>query len=122
MKSALAALNLAPATVSDVYFTGAITDPKKTDLAFSYLALDGTSHRYTTDFALHTTDDRWILVEVNACNRRDDPIDGEKGRKALALQELWIATPAASSATWPGRTAASRRGDVPNASRAARLL
>jgi len=87
-ESLLAVLNLDPASVSDVYFTGAITDPKKTDLAFSYLALDGTSHRYTPDFAIHTTDGRWILVEVKARNRRDDPIDGELGRKALALQEL----------------------------------
>ncbi|MGH2454820.1 MAG: DEAD/DEAH box helicase family protein [Candidatus Limnocylindria bacterium] len=87
-ESLLAAFNLDRATVRDVYFTGAISDPKKTDLSFSYLALDGTSHRYTPDFAIHTTDDRWILIEVKARNRRDDPIDGAAGRKALALQEL----------------------------------
>lgn len=82
------ALNRDAAVIDDIYFTGAITDPKKTDLSFTYLALDGASHRYTPDFAIHTTDDRWILVEVKARNRRDDPIEGEMGRKALALQEL----------------------------------
>jgi len=87
-ESLLAALNLDPASVRDVYFTGAITDPKKTDLSFSYVAPDGTSHRYTPDFLIHAADGRWIVVEVKARNRRDDPVDGERGRKALALQEL----------------------------------
>lgn len=81
-------LNLAREDVRDLYFTGAITDPKKTDLAFEYLGTDGRTHRYTPDFAIHTTDDRWLLVEVKMTARRNDPVEGEEGVKASALREL----------------------------------
>ncbi|MEO7869238.1 MAG: hypothetical protein ABIS42_01375, partial [Candidatus Limnocylindria bacterium] len=81
-------LNLARDQVRDVYFTGAITDPRKTDLTFSYATSDGRTHAYTPDFAIHTTDDRWLLVEIKMAARRQDPIEGENGIKARALQAL----------------------------------
>lgn len=72
----------------DIYITGAITDPKKTDLSFEYVAADGRTHRYTPDFAIHTRDDRWLLVEVKLTARRRDSVEGEDGVKAKALREL----------------------------------
>ena len=81
-------LNLARDDVSDIYFTGAITDPKKTDLGFEYAGADGRTHRYTPDFAIHTTDDRWLLVEIKMTARRRDAVEGEDGVKAKALREL----------------------------------
>ena len=81
-------LNLARDEVRDVYFTGAITDPRKTDLTFSYATPDGRTHAYTPDFAIHTTDDRWLLVEIKMAARRQDAIEGENGIKAQALRAL----------------------------------
>jgi type III restriction enzyme len=81
-------LNLVRNDVADVYFTGAITDPRKTDLTFSYSTVDGRTHTYTPDFAIRTTDDRWLLVEVKMAARRGDAVEGENGSKARALKEL----------------------------------
>ena len=86
-------LNLARDDVQDIYFTGAITDPKKTDLAFEYAGADGRTHRYTPDFAIHTIDDRWLLVEVKMTARRNDPVEGEQGLKARSLRELEARNP-----------------------------
>lgn len=81
-------LNLVRDEVGDVYFTGAITDPRKTDLAFTYATPDGRTHSYTPDFAIHTTDDRWLLVEVKMAAKRQDAVEGENGIKAQALRAL----------------------------------
>ncbi len=86
-------LNLHRDDVQDVYFTGAITDPSKTDLSFSYQGLDGREHRYTPDFVIHASGDRWMLVEVKMTARRDDPIEGRTGRKAARLQDLAARNP-----------------------------
>jgi type III restriction enzyme len=86
-------LNLHRDDVQDVYFTGAITDPRKTDLSFSYLGLDGREHRYTPDFVIHARGDRWMLVEVKMTARREDPIEGRTGRKAARLQDLEARNP-----------------------------
>lgn len=89
----LRTLNLHPDEVREIYFTGAITDPKKTDLAFEYAGADGRTHRYTPDFVIHTTDDRWLLVEIKMTARRSDPVEGEDGVKAQALRELQARNP-----------------------------
>jgi len=83
----LGELNLHPADVQDVYFTGAITDPNKTDIAFAY-ERDGREHWYTPDFVIHASGDRWMLVEIKMSGRRDDPIEGEQGLKANAIRRL----------------------------------
>jgi hypothetical protein len=85
-------INLHPGEVEDIYFTGAITDPKKTDLAFVYRR-DGQDHRYTPDFVIHATGDRWLLVEIKMTARRNDPVEGATGLKATALRELETANP-----------------------------
>jgi len=81
-------LNVAPAGVQDVHFSGAITDPRKTDLSFAYPKRDGSEGRYTPDFDIHATGDRWMLVEVKMTGRRADPIEGEHGLKGAAIQKL----------------------------------
>ena len=75
-----------------IYFTGAITDPKKTDLTFAY-ELDGRQHRYTPDFVVHAKGDRWLLIEIKMTGRRQDRIEGEDGVKAKALRALEAANP-----------------------------
>jgi type III restriction enzyme len=87
------AVNETPESVRDVYFTGAITDPRRTDLSFSYTGLDGRQHRYTPDFVIHTADDRWLLVEVKMAARERDPVEGRDGVKSRALRALEAANP-----------------------------
>lgn len=89
----LAQLNLHRDEVQDIYFTGAITDPRKTDLSFTYQGLDGRDHRYTPDFVIHARGDRWMLIEIKMTARRHDPIEGVDGRKAARLQELEARNP-----------------------------
>jgi Type III restriction enzyme, res subunit. len=89
----LRAMNLHPDEVRDIYFTGAITDPKKTDLSFSYRGPDGRDHRYTPDFLIHARGDRWLLVEIKMTARRHDAVEGEDGVKARALDALVSANP-----------------------------
>ena len=72
----------------DVYYTGAITDPRRTDLSFSYTGRDGRLHRYTPDFVINTTDDRWLLVEVKMAAREHDEVEGRDGLKSRALRRL----------------------------------
>lgn len=88
----LRALNLHPDDVREVFFTGAITDPRKTDLAFTYQR-DGRDHRYTPDFVIHALGDRWLLVEVKMTGRRADQVEGEHGLKATEIRKLESANP-----------------------------
>lgn len=75
--------------VTDVLFTGAITDPAKTDFAVEYRDVDGRWRRYTPDFVIRRKDGRVLIVEVKGENMRDDPVNGEAGRKAMAVRE-WV--------------------------------
>jgi hypothetical protein len=86
-------LNLRREDVQDVYFTGAITDPRKTDLSFTYAKPNGTEARYTPDFVVHARGDRWMLVEVKMTARRGDPVEGEFGAKSGALRRLETLNP-----------------------------
>jgi type III restriction enzyme len=82
-------LNLAPDQVEDIYFTGALTDPGKTDFYVEYRDLQGKTRRYTPDFVVRRTDGRCYIVEIKAAKERDDPLDGEHGLKAMALRR-WV--------------------------------
>ncbi len=87
-------LNLKPQDVEDVYFTGGITDPAKTDLLVEYRDKDGKVRRYTPDFVIRKKTEpgkpagsgRVLIVEVKKENSRDDAIDGEHGAKAKAVR------------------------------------
>jgi hypothetical protein len=80
-------LGLHPAQVEDIYFTGAITDPRKSDFFVEYRGEDDRWHRYTPDFIIRRKDGRCLIVEIKGENMRKDPVNGEKGAKALAVRQ-----------------------------------
>ena len=85
----LDALNLHPDEVEDIYFTGALTDPRKTDFYVEYRGIDDRWHRYSPDFVIRRKDGKAFIVEIKAERERQHPVDGEQGRKALAVRE-WV--------------------------------
>ena len=81
-------LNQNPDDVEDIYFTGGLTDPNKTDFFFEYFGKDGKWHTYTPDFLIRKKNGKIIIVEVKMERLRNDEIDGEKGLKAVKLKEI----------------------------------
>ncbi len=74
-----------PADVEDIYFTGAMDDPEKTDFLFEYQDKMGKSHNYAPDFLIRKKDGKMLIVEVKG----EDRLDDEKTlRKKAALREL----------------------------------
>ncbi|MGE0393639.1 MAG: nucleotidyltransferase domain-containing protein [Vicinamibacterales bacterium] len=92
----LARLNIEPWDVEDVYFTGGITDPGKTDFFVEYKDVKGKWRRYTPDFVIRRKpgpgmpagSGRVCIVEVKAENERVDQVNGLAGAKAMALKKL----------------------------------
>jgi hypothetical protein len=82
----LGALQLHPGQVEDVYFTGGIGDPQKTDFFIEYRGEDGGWHRYTPDFVIRRRDGRCLIVEIKKAHDREHPVDGERGAKAMAMR------------------------------------
>jgi len=74
--------------VEDVYFTGAITDPAKTDFLFEYKGEDDKWHTYTPDFLIRKKNGKVLIIEVKMEKLRRHDVEGEKGLKALKLQEM----------------------------------
>jgi len=95
----LNALNLHPEEVEDIYFTGALTDPSKTDFYVEYLAEDDRWRRYTPDFIIRRKDGRCLIVEIKSAQfeaATEQDIDNHtrgvaaitaEGRKAVALKK-----------------------------------
>jgi type III restriction enzyme len=84
-------LNLRPDDIEDIYFTGALTDPAKTDFSVEYKDDKGKWRNYTPDFIIRKKGKgkkpgKCLIVEIKAENERGDPINGEMGRKAMALR------------------------------------
>jgi type III restriction enzyme len=81
-------------SVEGVYFTGALTDPAKTDFFIEYKDDKGKWRRYTPDFIIRRKPKRdgrpgsgkVFIVEIKREHDRAHPVDGENGRKALALR------------------------------------
>ncbi|MBI2884327.1 MAG: DEAD/DEAH box helicase family protein [Candidatus Methylomirabilis oxyfera] len=90
----LANLNLHPSEVEDIYFTGALTDPNKTDFFVEYKDDKGKWRRYTPDFIIRKKPKRdgrpgtgkVFIVEIKREHDRAHPVDGEHGKKAMALR------------------------------------
>ncbi|MCI0586823.1 MAG: DEAD/DEAH box helicase family protein [Planctomycetes bacterium] len=82
----LAQLHLKPSDVEDILFTGALTDPEMTDFFVEYKDEKGRMRRYTPDFVIRKKNGRVLIVEVKAERERAHPIDGEKGKKAMAVR------------------------------------
>lgn len=85
----LDAVNLQPDQVEDLYFTGGLHDPDKTDFFVEYKGVDGKWHRYSPDFVVRRKDGRCYIVEIKDARFRDDAVDGQNGRKAMAVQQ-WV--------------------------------
>ncbi|MBE3144823.1 MAG: restriction endonuclease subunit R, partial [Planctomycetes bacterium] len=82
-------LNLQPDQVDDIFFTGAITDPQKTDFYVEYKGEDGDWHRYSPDFLIRRKDGRCLIVEIKSEDRQQHPTDGVNGTKAIATRK-WV--------------------------------
>ncbi|MEN2998186.1 MAG: DEAD/DEAH box helicase family protein, partial [Brevinematia bacterium] len=65
-------LNEDPADVEDIYYTGAITDPNKTDFIFEYKGKDGRWHNYVPDFLIKKKDGKMIIVEIKSETFREE--------------------------------------------------
>jgi hypothetical protein len=76
-----------PEEVEDIYFTGALTDTKKTDFFIEYRGVDGRMHNYTPDFVIRRSDGKCLIVEIKSERERTDEIDGEQGAKAIATRK-----------------------------------
>jgi hypothetical protein len=85
----LDAVNLQPEQVEDLYFTGGLRDPDKTDFLVEYKGVDGKWHRYSPDFIIRRVDGRCYIVEIKDARFRDDAVDGQNGRKAMAVRQ-WV--------------------------------
>ena len=85
----LDAANLKPEQVEDIYFTGGLHDPHKTDFYVEYKGVDGKWHRYCPDFCIRRKDGRCYIIEIKDARFRDHAVDGETGRKAIAVQQ-WV--------------------------------
>jgi hypothetical protein len=88
-------LNLKPKEVEDIYFTGALTDPNRTDFFVEYKDDKGKWRRYTPDFIIRKKPARGrkrgtgrvFIVEIKKEHDRGHAIDGERGHKAMALRK-----------------------------------
>lgn len=92
-------LRLHPEKIEDVYFTGAITDPNKTEFYVEYLGKDGKPHRYTPDFIIRKKDGKCLIVEIKDARfeagtkedigreKRGEAAITPEGRKAVALKK-----------------------------------
>jgi len=82
-------LNLHPVEVEDIYFTGALTTPDKTDFYVEYKGEDDNWHRYIPDFIIRKKGGKCYIVEIKREHDRQHPVDGENGRKAMAIKR-WV--------------------------------
>ncbi|MBA5867814.1 MAG: restriction endonuclease subunit R [Nitrospira sp. CR1.3] len=88
-------LNLKAGEIEDIYFTGAVTDPNKTDFYVEYKDEKGKWRHYTPDFVIRRKPDQGkkaasgkvFIVEIKREHDRAHPLDGENGRKAVALRK-----------------------------------
>jgi hypothetical protein len=97
-------LNVHPELVEDFYYTGATTDPSKTDFFVEYRDVGGKLRRYTPDFLIKLKPEegeppgsgKCLIVEIKSAqfeNVVSDEMEkgnavSDEGRKALAVKEL----------------------------------
>ena len=62
-------LNENPDDVEDIYFTGAITDPKKTDFIFEYKDSESKWRNYSPDFLIRKKNGKMLIVEIKGSDR-----------------------------------------------------
>ena len=72
--------------IEDIYFTGGITTPDKTDFKFQYKGEDGKYHQYYPDFLIRKKNGEIYIVEIKAESERNnsDVLAKEKAVKEIA--------------------------------------
>lgn len=58
--------------IEDIYFTGGLTTPDKTDFHFQYKGQDGKFHQYYPDFLIKKKNGEVFIVEIKAEKERND--------------------------------------------------
>lgn len=71
--------------VEDIYFTGGLTETKQTDMHFQYKGEDGRYHNYFPDFVIVKNSGDFLIIEIKAENKVNDP---EVRAKAKAVEVL----------------------------------
>ena len=71
--------------IEDIYFTGGLTTPDKTDLHFQYKGQDGKYHQYYPDFLIKKKNGEIFIVEIKAEKERED---FDVKAKEKAVQEI----------------------------------
>ena len=74
-----------PQEIEDIYFTGGITSPDKTDIHFEYKGIDGKYHKYYPDFLVRKKSGEVFIIEIKASNKQHDP---DVVAKEKAVQEI----------------------------------
>jgi hypothetical protein len=99
-------LKVKPDEVDDIYFTGALTDPNKTDFFVEYKDDKDKWRRYTPDFVIRRKDGKCLIVEIKdarfeAATNEDlrraehgETVLTVEGRKAMALRKWESLNPA----------------------------
>jgi hypothetical protein len=75
-------LNEDPDEVEDIYFTGAISDPNKTDFFFEYKDKNGKWHTYTPDFLIRKKNGKMLIIEI-----KGEPFKDEQKEKEMRQVE-----------------------------------
>lgn len=91
----LGELKLRSSDVEEIYFTGALTNPARTDFFVEYKDDKGKWRRYTPDFLIRKRPAAGgrpgtgpvLIVEIKREHDRDHPVDGKNGRKAMAVRK-----------------------------------
>lgn len=88
-ESILRELNEDPDEIEDIYFTGAITDPNKTDFLFEYKGKDDKWHNYSPDFLIRKKNGKMLIVEIKGEPFRDKQKEKEMRQvENLNLEKL----------------------------------
>jgi hypothetical protein len=83
-ESIIRELNEDPDEIEDIYFTGAITDPSKTDFFFEYKDKNSKWHTYTPDFLIRKKNGKMLIVEI-----KGEPFkDKQKEKEMRKLEKL----------------------------------
>jgi hypothetical protein len=83
-------LHVSPGEIEDVYFTGALTDPNKTDFFVEYRDEKGIWRRYTPDFVIRRRDGKCLIIEIKDARfeapTREDLKRQKKGQQVLTIE------------------------------------
>jgi hypothetical protein len=73
-------LNEDPADIEDIYYTGGMDDPSKTEFLFEYKGKDGGYHNYAPDFLIRRKNGKMLIVEIKAERFKEEEKEKEMRR------------------------------------------